>query len=147
MRRLFLTACLCLTLSYSAYAQSSYPSVGQLKGDYKSVPVVAHVEIQNTELVDTLGEHYLYAVYGRVVEPLKGNVKRGQALKFYVQVDKGYDMGQHHGGRIVFLNRSINGLDKKSSLFELENSSVPYSRKIIDTMRRIKSLSKKDRSR
>ena len=149
MRKLFLAACICLTLSSSAYTQNddSYPTLKQLRGDYRSVSVVAHVEIQNTEIADTLGGYHLYAVYCQVLEPFKGRLKRGQPLKFYMQAERGYDISKYRGGWIVFLNRSRNSLDHKLSLFALENSGVPYSKEIIARMRRIKSSIRKNKSR
>ena len=148
LRKTLLGVGILLMLSCSAYPQDSFYDkipLRQLRKDFRQVSVVAGVRILDAKVADEIGDeqhgYYLYLVRAQVLESFKGKVGRGQAVEFYAQVEKPLPFRQ--GEWIVFLEGSNNSLNNKWSLFELENSSVPYSKRFIGKLRKIKSTSER----
>lgn len=145
MKKIFASTLLLLFACLSASAQEgedSYPSFDQLRADYRQVAVVAHVKVKSVRLA-AAGAHSLYELQSEAVEPLKGRLRRGQALSFYLMVEEGFDVNSRLGDWIVFLEGSDNSPTRKWSWFALENSSLPYSKEIITKMRRVRRLSQR----
>jgi hypothetical protein len=142
MKKLFLTLCVLFILSgCSLTSDNEYYSYEYLKNDYDQVVVVAHVDCREVKEIDSIGDntagYVRYLIRGHVVEPFKGDVKRGQALEYYSVAEKGYDPENYQGNKIVFLNKVLDKRAKEWVLSELENSSRPASKAIIRKMRKI----------
>ena len=143
MKKLFLALCvLVVLLSCSSHSDNEYFSYDYLKNDFGQVAVVAHVDAQEVNMVDSIGEgatgYVRYLIRGHVIEPFKGEVKSNQALEYYSVAEKGYNPANYRGNKIVFLNKVFDKQKKEWVLSELENSARPASKAIISKMRKIK---------
>ena len=136
---LCLFACLC---ARAQHGRDYYPTFEQLRGDYRQVALVAHVKVRSIKLAAP-GPHDLYAAEASVVEPLKGRLRRGQTLRFYMAFEEGVKTDRWLGDWVVFLEGSSNSPDGRWSWFTLENSSLPYSEVIIAEMRKVRRLARR----
>ena len=135
--------CLCACLGARAqHGRDYYPTFEQLRSDYRQVALVAHVKVKSLKFAAP-GPHDLYAAESEVVEPLKGRLRRGQPLRFYMAFEQGVKTDRWLGEWIVFLESSDNSPDGRRSWFTLENSSLPYSEVIIAEMRKVRRLSRR----
>jgi hypothetical protein len=101
---------------------------------------VAHVRVKSVKFAAP-DVHPLYVLESEVVEPLKGRLRRGQPLTFYIALEDDVDANHFLGEWVVFLEGSANSPTGKWSWFVLENSSLPYSEVIIAEMRKVRRLS------
>ena len=140
MRKILLPIIFLFTLTGSVLAQESWdgPSLSYLRSDYNQVGIVARVKVRSVKLAAP-DIHPLYLLRSEIIEPFKGNVKRGQPLEFYLAVEEDFNVNSRLGDWIVFLEGSANTPNKKWGWFVLENSSLPYSKKIVSKMRKIKN--------
>ncbi len=143
MGKLFLTLCVLIAvLGCSNTENNEYYSYEYLKNDFGQVAVVAHVDAQEVNAIDSIGEgaagYVRYLIRGHVLEPFKGEIKSNQALEYYSVAEKGYNPENYRGNKIVFLNKVFDKQKKEWVLSELENSARPASKAIISTMRKIK---------
>ncbi len=141
MKRLPLTLIACLALSVGARAQDKSAEIplGLVASDYKEASVVARVRVKDTAAGNSDGIYYRFTAYCEVVEPFKGDLKRGQQLEFRVRAEQGYDHKQMRGDRVAFLKKVF---DKNTGSYfyqDLENSVYPYSDAMAAKLRRLKS--------
>lgn len=113
----------------------------KLKGDYKQVDAVLHVNVLSRELVDDVGGYVLYRLKSEVKEIFKGQVKQGN-FEFYMDMETAY-AEQHSllGEQVVFLNfqNSDNYSDKRTSFWTLENSTRFIKLDVIEKIRKIRA--------
>lgn len=140
MRKIVLSSLVMLAFACSSLAQASADNLplSRLRGDYNQVGIVARVKVKNIKF-DAPGPHPVYLLQGEVVESFKGNLRRGQALEFYMAVEDDFNVNSRLGDWIVFLEKGSHAPDKKPGWFVLENSSLPYSGKLVSKLRRIKN--------
>lgn len=143
MKRLCLALCILgLVLGCIDTENSEYYSYEYLKNDFDQVAVVALVDIQEVNAVDSIGDnttgYVRYLIRGHVVEPFKGDLKGDQALEYYSVAEKGYNPEDYCGRKIVFLSSVFDKRERGWVLSELENSSRPAAQPIIRKMRGIK---------
>lgn len=127
----------------SAQAEFDGRALSGIKADYKAVAVVAHVKIKNIEFV-AADLNQIYRVESETIETFKGKTKKGESLIFYFSAEKGYDVQKLNGKEwIVFLEteREIPTGEKVS--FELENSKLTPSKKLVGELRKLKKSAKK----
>lgn len=124
--------------SSGVFAQQERPFAG-LKGDYKQVNIVAHVEIKSIKFAAP-DVYPLYVMRAKVIEPFKGKIKSGQTIEFYVHIEDGEnrDLSGYLKKWIVFLQGRHPIPSGGKNWYELENSRVASSLKNLDRMRRIK---------
>ena len=145
MKRLLGATLLLLVTCLGAHAQrgrDDYPPFENLRQDYRQVGLVAHVRVRSVEFAAP-GPHALYVAESEVVEPLKGGLRRGQPLQFYLALEEDVDANRFLGDWIVFLEGSRNSPTRRWSWFVLENSSLPYSEVIIAEMRKVRRHSRR----
>ena len=128
-----------------ANAQESFDgrALAGIKKDYKSVGAVAHVKIKNIKLAaDDI--HPLYAVESEIVETFKGRIKKSEVFTFYFSAEEGYDATRLIGKQwIVFLERERPTPNGGKAWFELENSKLTASEKLVLQLRKLKNTAKK----
>ena len=128
-----------LLASICAYAQGEddWPSLGYLRNDYKAVSVVAHVYVEKAVVVGRVGGYENWKVSCRVVEPLKGGLKKGAQLEYYHGAEAGFREGQFAGNKIVFLLTEYDK-EKKTRVYSvLENSTLGHTE---DRMRKLRVI-------
>lgn len=141
----FLFCLLCVSVSYS---QDEILSPEYLEADYKQVDVVLHVDSKNFEIADDIGGYKLYRITAEVKEVFKGKLSaQEKSLVFYVSTDSDYPAKNLLGEHVVFLKYSNSDkLKIKRGLWQLENSTRPASKEVVERLRKIKAkLQKKKR--
>ena len=131
-------------LASAANAQNDTRRFSQLTWDYNQVGIVAHVKINSIEFAAP-GVHPLYVARSEIIEPFKGNFKRGQSLDIYFHVEEDYDAKGLLGERIVFLEDERPVPSGGTGWYALENSSRRPSQRIIAQMRRIRQARRRAR--
>ena len=138
----------CLIVGCTSSPDNEYYSYAFLKNDFGQVAVVAAVTVKDVTAVDRMGPHTAGAGYVRyrirceVIEPFKGEAKTGEQMIYYSVADQDYDPAHYRGDKVVFLNKGFDKGKKKSVLTELENSTRPTTKEVLDTMRKIEAEAK-----
>lgn len=144
MKNFFIAVCslLCIVAGCDPDADNEYYSYEFLKNDYGQVALVASVDVQEVMVVDTIGGsttgYARYLIRCQVIEPLKGEVNAGQPLVYYSVAEKDYNPENYRGNKVVFLSKAFDKQKKEWVLTELENSSRPATKAVMNTMRKIK---------
>ena len=139
---LFITVAL-IIFSPVAFAQNRFDwPLPAIRDDYNQVSIVAHLRIKSVKFAAT-DIHPLYVAQSEIIESFKGQLKRGQSFEFYISAEEDYNINNVLGEWIVFLTGSANTPDGKWGWFELENSSLPPSKKNLTKTRRIKNANQR----
>ena len=144
MKIFFFAVCslVCIVAGCDPGADNEYYSYEFLKNDYDQVAIVASVDVQEVMAVDTIGDsatgYVRYGIRCQVIEPFKGEVNAGQPLVYYSVAEKDYNPENYRGNKIVFLGKTFDKQKKEWVLTELENSSRPATKAVMNTMRKIK---------
>lgn len=129
-------------------AEMQFYATELLRADYKSVDVVAYVDIKEYKVADSVGRgdcgaeksagYCLYLLKAEVKEVFKGKVTKKE-IEFYLTAESGYPKKHLTGERVVFLE-----LDKeKKTLGVMENSARWIKYDILKKMRRIAKKKKR----
>lgn len=130
--------------SFGAIAQEDFGgrSFDGIKGDYKSVGAVAHVKITKISLA-AKGAHSLYAVESELIETFKGKIKKSANFTFYFDAEEDYNAQQLVGKEwVVFLEKERPTPNGGKGWYELENSTIPASKKLSAELRKLKKTKK-----
>ena len=146
MKRLLFAACtiVCLMIGCTGSPDNEYYSYSFLKNDFDQVAIVAAVTVQDVAAVDRMGPrtagagYVRYRLRCRVIEPFKGALRAGEQMVYYSVADQDYNPAHYRGDKVVFLNKGFDKRKKEPALSELENSSRPATKEVLDTMRKIK---------
>lgn len=149
MRKLSTLSILVLLLPLSLPAQDDddWPSLSYLRGDYKSVSVVAHVLIREAEITGRVGGYENWKVTSEVIEPLKGRFRKGDVIQYFQGAEAGLKKEFFKGEKIIFL-LAEHEADKKTLRYAiLENSTLPHRADLVRKLRLIRRSYAKRRSR
>jgi hypothetical protein len=137
MRKLLI---ILIPVLFSIAASAQNRDYVALKGDYGQVQIVAHVKIKSLKFAAP-DVYPLYLVQSEIIEPFKGRIRRHQYFEFYVHIEDGEraDLSRYKDNWIVFLQGKYPIPKGEKGWYELENSRVKASKKVISQMRRIKS--------
>ncbi|MGH9967992.1 MAG: hypothetical protein ACREBG_09205 [Pyrinomonadaceae bacterium] len=140
MKRIFKLAILILLLPMyaSAQDQEDWPSLGYLRNDYKSVPVVAHILIREAEITARVGGYENWRVSCEVLESFKGRFRRGDVVEYFHGAEAGFKKEYFTGQKIVFLLSEYDKEKKGLRYFVLENSTLPHKPDLARKLRSIK---------
>src|SRR5215470_753 len=105
MKLLLVSFALLVSLTAFAVGQDddSWPPLSYLRNDYKSVRVVAHIQIQQAEITGRVGGYENWRVNAVVLESFKGRVKKGDAITYFHGAEAGLKREYFDGEKIVFL--------------------------------------------
>lgn len=123
-----------------AQDDDNWPSLSYLRGDYKSVAVVAHVRVQQAEITSRIPGYENWAIRAEVLEPFKGKFKKGDVIDFMHGAEAGFKQETFMGEKIVFLLAEKED-DGKVHYSVLENSTLPYTKDRVAKLRKIKQTS------
>lgn len=138
---------LLLPLSLPAHDDDDWPSLSYLRGDYKSVSVVAHVLIREAEITGRVGGYENWKVTSEVIEPLKGRFRKGDVIQYFQGAEAGLKKEFFKGEKIIFL-LAEHEADKKTLRYAiLENSTLPHRADLVRKLRLIRRSYAKRRSR
>src|SRR5690349_6343791 len=121
-----------------------WPSLSYLRTDYKAVSVVAHVRIEKAEITNRVGGYENWKINAVVIEPFKGNLKKGDAFEYFHGDEAGFRQEHFSGEKIVFL-LSERDKERKIHYSVLENSTLPYTKDRVIKLRSIQRSMKRHR--
>lgn len=129
----------------AAQTSDEWPPISYLRNDYRQVSVVAHVRVNQADVVNTIGGYEDWHLVGEVVESFKGKFRPGAKIEFYHGAEKGARRELFRGDKIIFLERNYVEKEKRWVLAVLENSTLPYSESTARKLRKIRSKPRKAR--
>ena len=133
---LVLPACVC------AQDDDNWPSLSYLRQDYRSVPIVAHIRIEEAEISSRVGGYENWKISAVVIEPFKGKFKKGDVFTYFHGAEAGFKREYFSGEKIVFL-LAERGQDRTIHYAVLENSTLPPNADRIRKLRLIRNSSRK----
>ena len=137
---------LLLPVSISAQHDDDWPSLSYLRGDYRSVPVVAHVLVRDAEITGRIGGYENWKVTSQVIESLKGRLRKGDVIQYFHGAEAGLKKEIFKGEKIIFLLAEYEA-DKKTLRYSiLENSTLAYTADRVRKLRMIRRSYRKRRS-
>jgi hypothetical protein len=147
MKHLFVAVCslVCLIIGCTSSSDNEYYSYAFLKNDFDQVAIVASVTVRDIAAVDSMGSrtagagYVRYRIRCRVIEPFKGEVKADETMVYYSVAERDYNPANYRGDKVVFLNKGFDKRKKEPVLSELENSTRPATKEVLDTMKKIKA--------
>ena len=129
--------------------EENFPPISYLRGDYRSVSVVAHVSVREAEITAKIGTGYEnWKITSEVLEPFKGRVRKGQVIEYFQGVEAGAKREIFMGQKIIFLLAEYKA-DKKALRYSvLENSTLPHTEDRVRKLRIIRrSYAKRPRAK
>ena len=94
---------LLLPLSPAAQTDDTWPSLGYLRSDYRSVRVVAHVRIRESEIVNRIPGYDNWKIVAEVIEPFKGKFRKGEVIEYFHGAEAPSKKEFFTGEKIVFM--------------------------------------------
>ena len=122
----------------SAQEDESWPPLGYLRNDYRSVAAVAHVRVRQAEITGRVGGYENWKVSAEVVEPFKGRLRKGDLLEYFHGAEAGLRREYFDGEKIVFLLAEYDGETKARRYSVLENSTLPHTEGRVRKLRAIR---------
>ncbi|MEK6283667.1 MAG: hypothetical protein AABN95_25210 [Acidobacteriota bacterium] len=140
---------LVLLLALSLYGQNEEgePSLSYLRGDYRSVSIVAHVRIREAEITGRIGGYENWRIEVEVLESFKGRVRKGEVIKYFQGAEAGLKKEYFQGERIIFLLAEYSEGSKTFRYSALENSTLSYTADRVRKLRIIRRSQAKRRAR
>src|SRR4051794_9684065 len=128
MRKLLLTISALLILSCSMNAQDSFYDkipFQHVKNNYNQARIVAQVKIKSIKFAAP-DVYPVYVMQCEIIEPFKGNVKRGEVLDFYYSEEprEESDLNGYLGEWIVFLEGKFPIPPREKGWYEMEFSRL-----------------------
>lgn len=146
IKKAFFAIATCVFISSSVKGQDASQGANTadaearvLRHDYPQVAVVAHVWCDTAQAVGRIGGrtgYITYRVSGRVIEPFKGRLRRGQKLVYSSMAEASYPAAFYRGDKILFLNL-VRAKDKWV-YSALENSTHQATTKNLIVMRQLR---------
>jgi len=128
---------LLLPLCPSSQEEDDWPSLGYLRNDYKSVPVVAHVLIREAEITGRIGGYENWKISCQVLESFKGRFHRRDVVEYFHGAEAGLKKDYFTGEKIVFLLADYEQKKKAFRYSALENSTLSPTK---DRLRKLRML-------
>jgi hypothetical protein len=126
-RLLVLIFILLLPIIVVAQDDDDWPSLSYLRHDYRDSTVVARVQVDKAEVVNTIGGYEDWHLAGRIVESFKGKFRKDATIDFYHGAEKGFQQKAFLGDKLIFLHRNFAEKEKRWVLAVIENSTLPYT--------------------
>jgi hypothetical protein len=130
----------------TATDDDEWPPMNYLRSDYKSVAVVAHVVIRESEISSRIVGYENWRIVCEVIEPFKGKFKKGDSFEYLHGAEAGFKKEYFTGEKIVFLLREYDKTKKDYKYSVLENSTLPAAEPTLKKLRIIKSSSARSRT-
>jgi len=136
---------LLLPTSIAAQADGAWPPLNYLRSDYKSVRVVAHVHIRESEIVNRIPGYDNWRIVAEVIEPFKGKFRRGEVIEYFHGAEAPSKKEFFTGEKIVFLLAEYDKAKKALRYSVLENSTLAPAPDRIKKLRVIRYSTKRRR--
>jgi hypothetical protein len=133
-----------LPVGLSAQTEDTWPPLNYLRSDFKSVRVVAHVRIRESEIVNKIPGYDNWRIVAEVVEPFKGKFRKGEVIEYLHGAEAPSKKEFFTGEKIVFLLAEYDKEKKALRYSVLENSTLAPTPNRVKKLRIIKrSFAKK----
>jgi hypothetical protein len=133
---------LVLPASVCAQDDDNWPPLSYLRHDYRSVPIVLHIRIQEAEITSRVGGYENWKINAEVIESFKGKFKKGDVFTYFHGAEAGFKREYFSGEKIVFL-LAERGQDRTIHYAVLENSTLPPNPDRLKKLRLIRKSSRK----
>ncbi len=146
MKTIITAAIFVLLLPVGLLAQNDdkWPPMNYLRSDYKSVRVVAHVRIRESEIVNQIPGYDNWKIVAEVIEPFKGKFRKGEVIEYFHGAEAPSKKEFFTGEKIVFLLAEYDKEKKALRYSVLENSTLAPAPDRVKKLRMIKkSLARK----
>ena len=130
---------LLLPLCPAAQIDDTWPSLSYLRSDYKSVRVVAHVRIRESEIVNRIPGYDNWRIVADVIEPFKGKFRKGEVIEYFHGAEAPSKKEFFTGEKIVFLLAEYDKEKKALRYSVLENSTLAPGPNRVRRLRTIRS--------
>ena len=139
---------LLLPAAAAAQADQQWPPLSYLRSDYRDSAIVAHVRVTAAEVVNRIVGLEDWRVVCEVIEPFKGNARKGERLVYYHGAEAGFRKELFLGEKIIFLHRNFHDKEQQCVYAAIENSTLAYNQDRVRKLRIIKqSAQRKPRTR
>jgi hypothetical protein len=138
-----ITLVLLLPVCPAAQTDDTWPSLGYLRGDYRSVRVVAHVRIRESDIVNQIPGYDNWKIVAEVIEPFKGKFRKGEVIEYFHGAEA--PSKKITGEKIVFLLAEYDKEKKALRYSVLENSTLASSPNRLKKLRLIRSSARRRR--
>jgi len=136
---------LSLPLCPAAQTDDTWPSLGYLRSDYRSVRVVAHVRIRESEIVNRIPGYDNWKIVAEVIEPFKGRFRKGEVIEYFHGAEAPSKKEFFTGEKIVFLLAEYDKEKKALRYSVLENSTLAPAPNRLKKLRLIRSSARRRR--
>ena len=136
---------LLLPFCVAAQTDDTWPSLNYLRSDYKSVRVVAHVRIRESEIVNRIPGYDNWRMKAEVLEPFKGKFRKGEVIEYFHGAEAPSKKEFFAGEKIVFLLAEYDKEKKALKYSVLENSTLAPTPNRVKKLRLIRASEKNRR--
>ena len=136
---------LLLPLCPAAQTDDTWPSLGYLRSDYRSVRVVAHVRIRESEIVNRIPGYDNWKIVAEVIEPFKGKFRKGEVIEYFHGAEAPSKKEFFTGEKLVFLLAEYDKEKKALRYSVLENSTLAPAPNRLKKLRLIRSSARRRR--
>jgi len=136
---------LLLPVCPAAQTDDTWPSLGYLRSDYRSVRVVAHVRIRESEIVNRIPGYDNWKIVAEVIEPFKGKFRKGEVIEYFHGAEAPSKKEFFTGEKIVFLLAEYDKEKKALRYSVLENSTLAPAPNRLKRLRLIRSSARRHR--
>jgi hypothetical protein len=145
MKTILRVLLLVLLIPFCSAAQTDdeWPPLNYLRSDYKSVRVVAHVRIRESEIVNKIPGYDNWKIVAEVIEPFKGKFRRGAVIEYFHGAEAPSRKEFFTGEKIVFLLAEYDKEKKALRYSVLENSTLAPTPDRVKKLRTIRSVAKR----
>jgi hypothetical protein len=134
-----------LPFCVAAQTDDTWPSLKYLRSDYKSVRVVAHVRIRESEIVNRIPGYDNWRLKAEVLEPFKGKFRKGEVIEYFHGAEAPSKKEFFTGEKIVFLLAEYDKETKALRYSVLENSTLAPTPNRLKKLRLIRASAKRRR--
>lgn len=136
---------LLLPVCPAAQTDDTWPSLSYLRSDYRSVRVVAHVRIRESEIVNRIPGYDNWKIVAEVIEPFKGKFRQGEVIEYFHGAEAPSKKEFFTGEKIVFLLAEYDKENKALRYSVLENSTLAPAPNRLKKLRLIRSSANRRR--
>lgn len=122
-----------------AQDDDEWPPLRYLRNDYNDVVAVAHVKVSKAEIIGRIGGYENWKVVCKVIEPLKGRLRKGAELEYYHGAEAGFSSQLFLGQKIVFLLFGYDRTKGARVYSAMENSTLEYT---ADRVRKLRLIAR-----
>jgi hypothetical protein len=141
--RCLIVLMLFLPVGAAAQTDDNWPPLNYLRADYKSVRVVAHIRIRESEIVNQIPGYDNWKIVAEVIEPFKGKFRRGEVIEYFHGAEAPSKKEFFSGEKIVFLLAEYDKTKKSFRYSVLENSTLAPTRDRLKKLRLVRSAARK----